>query len=111
VRFEADLILPYLPFWLVIYGLALIAWASIARFGMQAWMPPDSRNYIWRGFRLLSAPAVGFARFVTPRYVAPLWWPLLGALWAFGIRFVASLIMLALGMVPRLSTMQPGAGG
>lgn len=108
MQFSPELIVGYLPFWIVNYGLALIAWSCVARFGMQAFMAPDSPNYIWRGFRLLSAPGVAAARLLTPRYVVAQWWPLLGALWVFATRFALSFAMLAAGMAPRLSTMQPG---
>lgn len=110
MRFEPTLITGFLPFWIINYGLALVAWSCLARFSMQAFMADDSRNYIWRGFRLVSSPGVALARFVTPRYVVPLWWPLLGALWVFALRFAISLAMLAHGLAPRLSTMQGPAG-
>jgi hypothetical protein len=108
MSFTPDLLVGYLPFWIVNYGLALMAWSCVARFTMQAFMAPDSPNYIWRAFRFLSAPGVAVARFLTPLYVVALWWPLLGAVWVFGIRFAASLAMLVAGWAPRLSTMQGG---
>jgi hypothetical protein len=108
MSFTPDLLVGFLPFWIVNYGLALVAWSCLARFTMQAFMAPDSPNYIWRAFRFLSSPGVALARLLTPRYVVALWWPLLGAVWVFGLRFVASLLMLMAGWAPRLSTMQGG---
>jgi hypothetical protein len=108
MRFEASLIIGYLPFWIANYGLALVAWSCLACFSMQVFMAPDSRNYIWRGFRLVSAPGMWVARLLSPAYIVPAWWPLVGALWVFAIRFAVSFAMLASGLAPRLSTMQPG---
>ncbi|TQF76478.1 YggT family protein [Elioraea sp. Yellowstone] len=102
------LIWSYLPFWVVVYGLAVLAWTSLGRFLLQVFVAPDSQNYIWRFFRLLTDWWVGTVRLVTPLYVAPLYLPLLAALWAFGLRLVIALAMFAAGLAPRLSAMQPG---
>ncbi len=108
MTFAPELLIGFLPFWIVNYGLALVAWSCIARFGMQSFMAPDSPNYIWRAFRFLTDWWLALVRAVTPLYVSPVFHPLIGALWAFGIRFAATLAMFALGLAPRLSQMQPG---
>jgi hypothetical protein len=101
-------ILGFLPFWIGLYGLAVLAWTCLGRFTMQVFMAPDSPNYIWRFFRRLTDWWIGVVRVLTPLYVAPVWLPLLAALWAFGLRFVFVLTMFALGLAPRLSQLQPG---
>jgi hypothetical protein len=100
----------HLPFWVVNYGLALVAWSCLGRFLMQAFVPRDSPNYIWRGFRLLTDWAVAAARRMVPSYVIPAMLPLVAACWLFGIRLVAGLAMIAAGWAPRLPVPPPGAG-
>jgi hypothetical protein len=99
-------ILSFLPFWLGVYGLAVVAWTCLGRFVLQAMVAPDSRNYIWRGFRFLTDWWIGAVRFVTPLYVAPFLLPLVGPFWAFALRYAFARAMFALGLAPRLSTMQ-----
>jgi hypothetical protein len=101
-------VLDHLPFWIVMYSLALTAWACIARFMMQAFLPPDSPNYIWRGFRLLTDWAVWLARRAIPTYVGALFLPLVAACWLFGLRLVLGILMLAAGLGPSITP--PGAG-
>jgi hypothetical protein len=98
----------FIPFWLGVYGLAVIAWTCVGRFVLQALVAHDSRNYIWRFFRFLTDWWVGAVRFITPLYVAPVFLPLIAAFWAFGVRYAFALAMFALGLAPRLSTMQGG---
>lgn len=105
---QPHFILSFLPFWIVTYGLAVVAWTSLGRFLLQAMVAPDSRNYIWRGFRILTDWWVAAVRFVTPLYVAPFLLPLIAAFWAFALRYAFAIGMFATGLAPRLSTMQPG---
>lgn len=96
-------LLGYLPFWAVTYLLALTAWACLGRFMMQAIIAPESPNYIWRGFRLLTDWAVWCARRLVPGYVAVLWLPLVAAGWLFGLRLVFGLVMLSAGLAPSIT--------
>jgi hypothetical protein len=100
---QPDFLLGYLPFWIVTYLLALTAWACIARFAMQRFFAPDSPNYIWRGFRMLTGWAVWTARRAVPSYVSDLFVPLVAAFWLFALRMVFGLTMLAVGLAPRIS--------
>jgi|YNPMSStandDraft_2_1061718.scaffolds.fasta_scaffold01554_4 YggT family protein len=104
---QPHFILSFLPFWLVVYGFAVLAWTSLGRFVLQAMVAPDSRNYIWRFFCVLTDWWIVAVRFVTPLYVAPIFLPLVAAFWAFALRYVLSLSMFAMGLAPRLSTLQP----
>ncbi|MCX7686252.1 MAG: hypothetical protein N2Z67_13390 [Acetobacteraceae bacterium] len=90
----------HLPFWIVTYLLALTAWGCLARFGMQFFFPPESPNYIWRGFRMLTGWAVSAARFLVPSYVGAAMLPLVAAAWLFAARFVFGIWMISLGMAP-----------
>lgn len=104
-----DFVAGHLPFWIVNYTLALVAWACLGRFMMSAFIAPDSPNYIWRGFRLLTDWAVWAARRAVPSYVGVLWLPLIAACWLFGLRLVVGILMISAGMAPRITP--PGAGG
>lgn len=97
----------HLTFWLVMYVLALTAWACIGRFLMQVFVPEESTNYIWRGFRMLTDWAVWCARRMVPSYVGPRFLPLVAACWLFGIRMVVGVIMIGAGLAP---TIVPPAG-
>lgn len=103
-----DFVAGHLPFWIVTYVLALTAWACLARFAMSAFLPDDSPNYIWRGFRLLTGWAVAAARVLVPSYVGPRMLPLVAAGWLFGLRLVLGLLMIGAGWAPRLAP-PPGA--
>ncbi len=99
----ASFLTDHLLFWVVTYVLALTAWACIGRFAMQAFITADSRNYIWRGFRLLTDWAVWMARRAIPSFVGETWLPLVAALWLFGLRLVFGIMMLSAGLAPRIS--------
>ncbi|MBX9700147.1 MAG: YggT family protein [Acetobacteraceae bacterium] len=103
-----DFIFGHLAFWIVTYVLALTAWACLGRFLMQAIVPEDSANYIWRGFRMLTGWALWLARRAIPSYVPALWLPLVAAAWLFGLRLVFGIVMLSAGLAPRITP--PGAG-
>ena len=103
-----DFVVGHLPFWIVMYSLALTAWACVARFMMQIIVPHDSPNYIWRGFRLLTDWAVWCARRMIPSYVEPPFLPLVAACWLFGIRLVLGVLLVGAGLAPRITP--PGGG-
>jgi hypothetical protein len=94
----------HLPFWIIMYTLALTAWACLGRFAMQAFVPVDSPNYIWRGFRLLTDWAVWAARRAVPSYVVGMFLPLVAAAWLFGLRLVLGIVLLMAGWGPSIST-------
>lgn len=98
----------YLPFWIVNYLLALVAWGCIGRFLMSAFLPPESPNYIWRGFRLLTDWAVRIARALVPSFVTPVFLPLVAFCWLMALRWTIGLFMIGAGMAPRLA---PPPGG
>jgi hypothetical protein len=98
----------HLPFWVVTYTLALTGWACLARFMMQAIVPHDSPNYIWRGFRLLTDWAVWCARRLIPSYVDGRFLPLVAACWLFGIRLVLGVLLVGMGLAPSITP--PGGG-
>lgn len=104
---EPHFILGHLPFWLVTYGLAVVGWTLFGRFALQFFVPPDSRLYIWRFFRLLTDWAVRAASALVPRYVVPVWMPLVAAFWIFTLRMAFGIAMWSAGLAPSLA---PAAG-
>jgi hypothetical protein len=93
----------YLPFWIINYGLAMLAWTCIGRFMLSAFVGEGSRNYIWRAFVALSALPIGLARLITPLAIGGRALPLVAAFWLFLLRIVAFLVLFHAGLVPRIS--------
>lgn len=93
----------YLPFWLVTYLTAVIAWTCIGRFALSFLVPPGSTNYIWRAFVWITQGPVALIRLITPLVVGPrpLW--LATAFWFFALRYMAFLLFSAQGMTPPVS--------
>lgn len=104
---QKDFILDFLPFWIVTYATAIVAWSCVGRFLLELIIPPTSPNYILRWFHLLTNWAVRAAAFITPRFFHTRYLPLITAYWTFVIRFAAYTAMLQNGMVP---TLPPAAG-
>lgn len=102
-----DFVTGYLPFWIVNYGLALVAWACVGRFLMSAFVADASPNYIWRGFRTLTGWAVRVAALLVPSYVNPRFLPLVAFCWLMAVRWAVGLVFIGAGLAPRIA---PAAG-
>lgn len=99
---QPDFFWSYLPYWVVTYGFALIAWTCIGRFLFMAFLPPDHPNYIFKFFRLLTDWAVRLTDWICPRFINLRFLPLVTAFWAFALRYVVHFIFAANGMAPSL---------
>jgi hypothetical protein len=94
----------YLPFWIINYGLAVVAWSCVGRFLLAFFVPSlQPTNYIWRAFVALTEWAVQLARLVTPSYVRPIFLVLIAAFWVFHLRFAAFFAMAAAGLTPSIT--------
>jgi hypothetical protein len=102
-----NFLLDFPVFWLFVYGVAVVQWTCIGRFMLGGVLPMDSRNYIWRWFRLLTDWVMYAMTFVTPIYVRPIWLPLIAFFWLGFIRLVGSMVLFKLGLAPTIS----GGGG
>lgn len=97
------------PFWqhwyfhLPNYILAVLLYTLLGRFLLSFILPPDSSNYIWRFFRRLTDPVLAATGFITPRFIAPLLLPLVGAFWLGVLRVALLFAALASGLGPQLS--------
>jgi len=85
------------------YGLAMIAWTCIGRFMLSAFVAEGSRNYIWRAFVAISAPAIACARAISPSAIPFGFLPVVAAFWLFMLRVVLFIVLFHAGLVPRIS--------
>lgn len=90
----------YLPFWIWAYGLAVVAWTCLGRFLLGFLVPPNSANYIWRGFRFLTDWAIALIRVITPSYIPQRFMPLVTMYWFFLIRYASFPAFYQLGLMP-----------
>ena len=90
----------YLPFWIWAYGLAVVAWTCLGRFLLSFMVPPDSGNYIWRGFRFITDWAIALIRIITPNFIRPRYMPLVTMYWFFAIRYASFPVLYQLGWMP-----------
>lgn len=90
----------YLHYHLPNYALSVVMYSLIGRFLLGFFLPPESQNYIWRWFRRLSDWFVRLVALVTPRFIAPVWLPLVAVFWIVALRLVFFMAMYALGQVP-----------
>ncbi|MDK9723033.1 MAG: hypothetical protein OEL53_17835 [Rhodospirillales bacterium] len=97
-----DYFLNFLPFWVVMYGLAVVAWTCLGRFILAIFVKDSSKNYILRWFERLTDWPIDLIALITPRAVAPGLLPLVTAVWFFLFRFVAYLAFANLEMIPRM---------
>jgi hypothetical protein len=101
---QPDFFWGYLPFWIVNYGLSLVAWACIGRWMLSFFVPAlQPGNYIWRSFVWLTGWAIAAVGFVTPASLGQRWLPLITAFWLFWLRTGFYFAMAAADMTPRLA--------
>lgn len=97
---QRDFFWSYIPYWVIVYGLALIAWTCVGRFLLSGILPPDHPNYIFRWFRLLTGWAVFVVSLMTPKFVNSRFLVLVTAFWAFALRYVVHAAFAAYGWAP-----------
>ncbi len=93
-----------LVFWIVMYGLAVVAWTCVGRFILAIFVKDSSKNYILKWFERLTDWAIRLIDLITPKAVARGLMPLVTAIWFFLFRFVAYLFFANLDMIPRMMT-------
>ena len=64
---------------------------------------PDSLNYIWRFFCLITDPVVTAIAVVTPKGVAPVVMWLFGVVWLFWLRVLLLYGFFVAGLAPKMS--------
>ena len=96
----------YLPFHLGNYALALLFWTLVGRFMFGMFLRPDSPNYIYRWFRLLTNWLMRPVTFITHPAMPGTVLPLVAAFWVAMARVAFFMSMYAAGLTPRV----PAAG-
>ena len=82
------------------FVLAALMYTMLGRFLLAFFIPPDSKNYIWRAFVWLTDPALRAVQFVTPLAVPHLLVLLFAAMWLLTARVVLLLLFASFGMMP-----------
>jgi hypothetical protein len=98
-----DFLWGHAPFWIAIYALGIVTWSCVGRF-LLAWFVPaiHPTNYIWRGFVFVTEWAVRLCALVTPRYVRPMFMPLVTFFWLYWfVRPLVFVAFVAFGLAPR----------
>jgi hypothetical protein len=83
------------------FVLAALTYTLLARALLGLIVQPDSSNYIWRFFCLITDPVVGAVALVTPKAAAPVVVWLFGVVWLFWLRVLFLYASVWLGLLPR----------
>lgn len=95
----------FLQYWyyhLPNYALAVLMYACIGRFLLGLFVDPNWRNFIWRGFVVVSDFAVKPVRAVTPHVVPIQVVVIFAILWLLALRIFFFFEMARWGLAPRL---------
>jgi hypothetical protein len=84
------------------YLLSAVVYSLMGRFLLAFLVPPNSTNYIYRWFRLLTDPFVRATAWITPSFIAPSYLPVCAMFWIMVARVVFFGVMYQAGLVPRL---------
>lgn len=98
---------PFAPqFWFfhaVNYALAAVFYTMLGQAVLALFAGgPRSDFFMMRFFRTVTGPFIRAFSVVTPRFVPELLVPVYVAFWIFVLRFAFGLIMLKIGLAPRL---------
>jgi YggT family protein len=96
--------IPFLTYWyfhLPNFVLAALMYTLLGRALLGLIVAPDSPNYIWRFFCLITDPFVAVIAHVTPKAAAPVVLWLFGVVWLFWLRVLLLYGLLVLGLAPR----------
>lgn len=96
-----DLWWPYLYFHLPNYAFSVLFYTLLGRFLLGFFLPPDSKNYIYRWFCRLTNWIIRPVAFITPGILPPAFLPPIAAFWVVIARLAFFMIMFAAGLTPR----------
>ena len=97
------------PFWeywyfhLPNYAAAVLTYTLIGRFLFALFVPPNSPNYIFRFFRLLTDWSLVAGGYITPRYLHGMFLPLVVAFWFFVLRHLYFLVLRSYDLLPKVT--------
>jgi YggT family protein len=103
-RFEAGMsIFTYWYYHVPNFILAALMYTLLGRALLGLIVGPDSSNYIWRFFCLITDPVVAAVALVTPKTAAPVVVWLFGVVWMFWLRVGLLVLFAALGATPKVA--------
>lgn len=85
------------------FVLAALMYTLLGRVLLGLIVQPDSSNYIWRFFCLITDPVVAAVGAVTPRDAVPVVVWLFGVVWLFWLRVLLLHAFLYFGALPRIT--------
>ena len=94
-------ILTHWYFHLPNFILAALMYTLLGRAILALFVHPDSPNYIWRFFCLITDPVVAAVAAVTPKAAAPVVIWLFGLVWLFWLRVGLLILFTMYGIAPR----------
>lgn len=94
----------YWYFHLPNYALAVMQYAAFGRFLLGMFVDENWSNYIFRGFKAVSAPAVMVVRFITPTAAPPPLVLIFTIIWLTAARLVWFVTLVQLGLAPTLQS-------
>ncbi|MGE0231094.1 MAG: YggT family protein [Flavobacteriaceae bacterium] len=97
---------PFIQYWyfhIPNYVLAVVMYTLLARFILSFFLPPDSRNYIFRGFCFVTNWFLAPVRFLTPAMVPHMLLLLFGMVWAGALRYALYFALTGAGLAPTVS--------
>jgi YggT family protein len=85
------------------YALAMMLYAVLARFVLGLFVDENWTNFIWRGFKLVSHPAVWVARRITPAAIPQPLLLIFTAIWLMAARIALFAALSAVGAAPSVT--------
>ncbi len=82
------------------FVLAAVMYTVIGRLVLGFFVPENWDNFIWRGFRLVTDPAVRTVRYVTPDILAQPVVLVFTALWLMALRVGYFVLLFSAGLTP-----------
>ena len=93
------------PHWVIVldYGLGMVMWTLIGRFGMNLFLPIDSDFFFMKFFVRVTDPILKAFRFVTPQFLIEPIIPVYVAWFFFMFRFYVLPLILGYSVMGMLS--------
>jgi hypothetical protein len=93
----------YWYFHLPNYAFSVLFYTLFGRLALGLILAPNSPNYIYRWFRLLTDWFVRPVAFITPSALPPIVLPLAAAFWIAVLRVLFFVLMSSAGLAPRVA--------
>ena len=86
------------------YFLSLVFYCLFGRFLLEFFLPPDSRNYIYRSFRWLTDWIYRPVAYLTPSDIPAFLLAPVAAFWVAALRVLLFMVLYQLGLTPRFQS-------